>query len=93
MATEEERTNRDYGEVVMSCMRVQAQRLKLDYITVGVDQFFCKTDKFVIIINLYLIGCNPSYQQLSQVPHSRAPVEIMLLQNTVKAREREEEYK
>ena len=32
-----------------------------------------------MLINPYRIGRGPGYQRLPQVPHSRAPVEIMLL--------------
>ena len=53
-----------------------------------VNTFFAKTYKCVIIINPYRIGRGPGYQQPPQVPHSRVPVEIMLLLNIVKTKEK-----
>ena len=59
----------------------------------GVKIFFAKTNKCVIIIiNPYRIGRVPGYQRPLQMPHSRAPEEIMLLLNIAKTKgEREEE--
>ena len=52
--------------------------------------FLPKHTKCVMIMNQYQIGRGPVYQRPAQVPHGRAPVEIMLLLGLVKAREKKE---
>ena len=53
-------------------------------------KIFAKLYKCIILINLYQIDHTPGYQQLPQVSHDRAPVQIMLVLGLVKTRKREE---